>query len=58
MLLMMMTTRSQIRELNGEIEELQNNRVHEHVITKAESRAKELENALRAEERYEHTPAR
>ncbi|XP_036443863.1 cingulin-like protein 1 isoform X2 [Colossoma macropomum] len=41
----------QIRELNGEIEELQNNRVHEHVITKAESRAKELENALRAEER-------
>ncbi|XP_037402076.1 uncharacterized protein LOC108439006 isoform X2 [Pygocentrus nattereri] len=41
----------QIRELNGEIEELQNNRVHEHVITKAETRAKELENALRAEER-------
>ncbi|KAI4883037.1 hypothetical protein NFI96_029471 [Prochilodus magdalenae] len=41
----------QIRELNGEIEELQNNRVHEHVITKAESRAKELENALRTEER-------
>ncbi|XP_072518289.1 uncharacterized protein [Salminus brasiliensis] len=41
----------QIRELNSEIEELQNNKVHEHVITKAETRAKELENALRAEER-------
>ncbi|KAG9266118.1 myosin-6-like isoform X1 [Astyanax mexicanus] len=41
----------QIRELNSEIEEMQNNKVHEHVITKAETRAKELENALRAEER-------
>lgn len=41
----------QIRELNSEIEELQNNKVHEHVITKAETRAKELENTLRSEER-------
>ncbi|XP_017348715.1 cingulin-like protein 1 isoform X2 [Ictalurus punctatus] len=41
----------QVRELRGEIEELQNNRVQEHVITKAEARAKELENMLRMEER-------
>ncbi|XP_066502052.1 myosin heavy chain, embryonic smooth muscle isoform-like isoform X2 [Hoplias malabaricus] len=41
----------QIRELNGTIEELENNRVHEHVVSKAESRAKDLENALRDEER-------
>ncbi|KAF5896879.1 cingulin-like protein 1 isoform X3, partial [Clarias magur] len=41
----------QVRELRGEIEELQNNRVQEHVITKAETRAKELENMLRLEER-------
>ncbi|XP_058271933.1 cingulin-like protein 1 isoform X2 [Hemibagrus wyckioides] len=41
----------QVRELRGEIEELQNNRVQEHVITKAETRAKELENMLRMEER-------
>ncbi|KAM9450476.1 uncharacterized protein Hap1MRO34_021094 isoform 2-T2 [Clarias gariepinus] len=41
----------QVRELRGEVEELQNNRVQEHVITKAETRAKELENMLRLEER-------
>ncbi|XP_026988458.1 cingulin-like protein 1 isoform X5 [Tachysurus fulvidraco] len=41
----------QVRELRSEIEELQNNRVQEHVITKAETRAKELENMLRMEER-------
>ncbi|KAI5091404.1 hypothetical protein C0J45_18610, partial [Silurus meridionalis] len=41
----------QVRELRSEIEELQNNRVQEHVVTKAEARAKELENMLRMEER-------
>ncbi|KAK3524096.1 hypothetical protein QTP70_017995 [Hemibagrus guttatus] len=41
----------QVRELRSEIEELQNNRVQEHVITKTETRAKELENMLRMEER-------
>uniref|UniRef100_A0A3P9A581 Myosin tail domain-containing protein n=2 Tax=Esox lucius TaxID=8010 RepID=A0A3P9A581_ESOLU len=41
----------QLRELRLEVEELHNSRVQEDVVTKAESRAKELENALRVEER-------
>ncbi|XP_036385662.1 cingulin-like protein 1 isoform X1 [Megalops cyprinoides] len=41
----------QIRELRLEVEELQSSRVQEDVITKAESRVKDLENSLRAEER-------
>nr|XP_029508235.1 cingulin-like [Oncorhynchus nerka] len=41
----------QLRDLRVEVENLQHTRVHEDVITKTESRAKELENALRAEER-------
>ncbi|XP_056146795.1 peripherin-like isoform X2 [Lampris incognitus] len=41
----------QLRELRSEVEELQSNKVQEDVISKTESRAKELENVLRAEER-------
>ncbi|XP_076842504.1 uncharacterized protein LOC143487076 [Brachyhypopomus gauderio] len=41
----------QVRELRSEIEELHNNRVQENVVTKAEMRARELENTLRMEER-------
>ncbi|XP_042158689.1 cingulin-like protein 1 isoform X1 [Oncorhynchus tshawytscha] len=41
----------QLRDLRVEVENLQHTRVHEDVITKTESRAKELENALRVEER-------
>ncbi|XP_062868081.1 cingulin-like protein 1 isoform X2 [Trichomycterus rosablanca] len=41
----------QVRELRSEIEELQNNKVQDHVVTKTEMRAKELENMLRIEER-------
>ncbi|KAK9532910.1 hypothetical protein VZT92_010271 [Zoarces viviparus] len=41
----------QLRELRMEVEELQSSRVQEDVITRAESRVKELENTLRTEER-------
>ncbi|TRY97125.1 hypothetical protein DNTS_032784 [Danionella cerebrum] len=41
----------QLRDLRSEVDELQNNRVEVDSITKAEIKAKELENALRAEER-------
>ncbi|KAG9354089.1 hypothetical protein JZ751_012213 [Albula glossodonta] len=41
----------QIRDLRVEVQELQNSRVQEDVITRAESKVKELENALRTEER-------
>ncbi|KAK1803739.1 hypothetical protein P4O66_021142, partial [Electrophorus voltai] len=41
----------QVRELRSEMEELQSNMVQEHVVTKAEMRARELENTLRVEER-------
>lgn len=41
----------QLRELRLEVAELQSSRVQEDVISRAESRVKELENTLRAEER-------
>ncbi|XP_074547251.1 uncharacterized protein LOC141805912 isoform X2 [Halichoeres trimaculatus] len=41
----------QLRELRLEVEELQSSRVQEDVISRAESRVKELENVLRTEER-------
>ncbi|KPP76414.1 hypothetical protein Z043_104245 [Scleropages formosus] len=41
----------QIRELRIEVLELQNNRVQEDVVSKAENKVKELENLLRVEER-------
>ncbi|XP_058614743.1 cingulin-like protein 1 isoform X1 [Onychostoma macrolepis] len=41
----------QLRDLRSDMEELQNNRVEVDSITRAEIRAKELENTLRAEER-------
>ncbi|XP_031711784.1 cingulin [Anarrhichthys ocellatus] len=41
----------QLRELRMEVEDLQSSRVQEDVITRAESRVKELENTLRTEER-------
>ncbi|XP_068430309.1 cingulin [Clinocottus analis] len=41
----------QLRELRLEVEELQSSRVQEDVISRAESRVKELENTLRIEER-------
>lgn len=41
----------QLRDLRSEVEELQNNRVEVDSITRAEIKAKELENTLRAEER-------
>ncbi|KAL0163451.1 hypothetical protein M9458_042847, partial [Cirrhinus mrigala] len=40
-----------MRDLRNEMEELQNNRVEVDSITRAEIKAKELENSLRAEER-------
>uniref|UniRef100_A0A672GSW6 Myosin tail domain-containing protein n=2 Tax=Salarias fasciatus TaxID=181472 RepID=A0A672GSW6_SALFA len=45
----------QLRELRLELDELQSSRVQEDVITRAESRAKELENSLRTEERNKIT---
>ncbi|XP_043952698.1 cingulin-like protein 1 isoform X5 [Gambusia affinis] len=45
----------QIRELRKEVEELQSSRVQEDVVSRAEIRAKELESALRAEERNKAT---
>ncbi|XP_070707122.1 cingulin-like protein 1 [Pempheris klunzingeri] len=41
----------QLRELRLEVEELQSSRVQEDVISRTESRVKELENTLRTEER-------
>ncbi|XP_070296715.1 cingulin-like [Salvelinus sp. IW2-2015] len=41
----------QLRDLRAEVQDIQHTRIHEDVITKTESRAKELENALRVEER-------
>ncbi|KAG7235615.1 hypothetical protein INR49_002425, partial [Caranx melampygus] len=41
----------QLRELHLEVEELQSSRVQEDIISRAESRVKELETSLRAEER-------
>ncbi|XP_034457410.1 cingulin-like isoform X1 [Hippoglossus hippoglossus] len=41
----------QLRELRLEVDELQSSRVQEDVVSRAESRAKELENLLRTEER-------
>ncbi|XP_064163540.1 cingulin isoform X1 [Anguilla rostrata] len=41
----------QIRDLRVEVQELQSTRVQEDVITRAENKAKELENSLRTEER-------
>ncbi|KAJ8286670.1 hypothetical protein GJAV_G00041810 [Gymnothorax javanicus] len=41
----------QIRDLRVEVQELQSSRVPEDVITRAESKVKELENTLRAEDR-------
>ncbi|CAM4664276.1 unnamed protein product [Leuciscus chuanchicus] len=41
----------QLRDLRSEMEELQNNRVEVDSVTRAEIKAKELENTLRAEER-------
>uniref|UniRef100_A0A665W8H1 Uncharacterized LOC115052331 n=1 Tax=Echeneis naucrates TaxID=173247 RepID=A0A665W8H1_ECHNA len=41
----------QLRELRLEVEDLQTSRVQEDVISRAESRVKELENFLRTEER-------
>ncbi|CAL1569124.1 unnamed protein product [Knipowitschia caucasica] len=41
----------QVRELRLEVEELQSSRLQEDVITRTESKVKELENSLRAEER-------
>ncbi|XP_035996590.1 cingulin-like protein 1 [Fundulus heteroclitus] len=45
----------QLRELRLEVEDLQSSRVQEDVVSRAETRAKELENALRAEERNKAT---
>lgn len=41
----------QLRELRLEMEELHSSRVQDDVISRTESRVKELENALRTEER-------
>uniref|UniRef100_A0A8D3E2P0 Myosin tail domain-containing protein n=1 Tax=Scophthalmus maximus TaxID=52904 RepID=A0A8D3E2P0_SCOMX len=41
----------QLRELRLEVDELQSSRVQEDVVSRAESRAKELESLLRTEER-------
>uniref|UniRef100_UPI0037E8D690 myosin-9 n=1 Tax=Semicossyphus pulcher TaxID=241346 RepID=UPI0037E8D690 len=41
----------QLREMRLEVDELQSSRVQEDVISRAESRVKELENTLRTEER-------
>ncbi|XP_042250915.1 cingulin-like isoform X5 [Thunnus maccoyii] len=45
------TMERQFRELRMEVEELQSSRVQEDVISKTESKVKELENILRTEER-------
>ncbi|KAI3361928.1 hypothetical protein L3Q82_012276, partial [Scortum barcoo] len=45
------TMERQLRELRLEVEELQSSRVQEDVISRAESRVKDLENTLRTEER-------
>ncbi|KAE8284799.1 hypothetical protein D5F01_LYC16234 [Larimichthys crocea] len=45
------TMERQLRELRLEVEELQSNRVQEDVISRTESKVKELENTLRTEER-------
>ncbi|XP_051794925.1 cingulin-like [Acanthochromis polyacanthus] len=45
----------QLRELRLEVDELQSSRVQEDVISRAESRMKELENVLRTEERNKLT---
>uniref|UniRef100_A0A8C5HDK4 Cingulin-like protein 1 n=1 Tax=Gouania willdenowi TaxID=441366 RepID=A0A8C5HDK4_GOUWI len=45
----------QLRELRLEVEELQSSRVQEDVISRAESRVKDLENTLRTEERNKAT---
>ncbi|CAG5867057.1 unnamed protein product [Menidia menidia] len=45
----------QLRELRLTVDELESSRVQEDVISRAESRAKELENALRVEERNKAT---
>ncbi|XP_047228343.1 cingulin-like protein 1 isoform X3 [Girardinichthys multiradiatus] len=45
----------QLRELRLEVEDLHSSRVQEDVISRAETRAKELESALRAEERNKAT---
>lgn len=42
----------QLRELRMEVEDLRSSRVQEDVVSRAETRAKELESALRAEERW------
>ncbi|KAL2099667.1 hypothetical protein ACEWY4_004061 [Coilia grayii] len=41
----------QVKDLRSEVDELQNSKVQDDVISKAEGRVKELENNLRAEER-------
>ena len=46
----------QIRELRVEVDELQSSRVQEDVISRTESRVKELENVLRTEERWVKAP--
>ncbi|XP_072310781.1 uncharacterized protein [Eucyclogobius newberryi] len=45
------TLERQVRELRLELEELQSSRLQEDVISRTESRVKELENSLRSEER-------
>ncbi|MEQ2219210.1 hypothetical protein XENOCAPTIV_014181 [Xenoophorus captivus] len=45
----------QLRELRLEVEDLHSSRVQEDVISRAETRAKELESALRSEERNKAT---
>lgn len=45
----------QLRELRMEVEDLRSSRVEEDVVSRAETRAKELESALRAEERSKAT---
>ncbi|KAM7393296.1 hypothetical protein PAMA_008104 [Pampus argenteus] len=45
------TMERQFRELRMEVEELQNSRIQEDVISRTESKIKELENTLRTEER-------
>ncbi|XP_072228007.1 uncharacterized protein [Leuresthes tenuis] len=47
----------QLRELRMQVEELESSRVQEDVISRAECRVKELENALRVEERNKATLA-
>ncbi|KAM9323045.1 uncharacterized protein KZ484_021129 [Pholidichthys leucotaenia] len=49
------STERQLREMRLEVEELQSSRVQEDVISRAESRVKELENLLRTEERNKAT---